>query len=285
MRNRISLLIALPGIVALSLILLAQNGAQEQRGGRGGRGGRGNAAPSPPHDPHDLTGVWNLAGGTDLSLSRTPPALTPEGQKKFDANKPSYGRELEAPMLPRIPKNTSAGAEVSPLHWAMIHWPTAIRSVGRACFSWPARRNHSASGSSDSVLEWTHVWRTIWTDGRPLPKDPDSTWYGYSVGRWEGDTFVVETAGSTTETWIDHFGDVHSDEMHLTERWHRLDQDNMEVTMVLEDPKFYKQPWVSDKKMWRLQPKRELREEFCAPVDEQLFNQRTRNPAGGLNKK
>ena len=60
------------------------------------RGGRGNAAaaPSPPHDPHDLTGIWNLAGGTDLSLSRTPPPLTPEGQRKFDLNKPSYGREL-----------------------------------------------------------------------------------------------------------------------------------------------------------------------------------------------
>src|SRR5207237_6120509 len=75
--------------MVLMLLAVAASG---QRGGQ--RAGRGNAAPSPPHDPHDLAGVWNLAGGTDLSLSRTPPPLTPEGQKRFDANKPSYGREL-----------------------------------------------------------------------------------------------------------------------------------------------------------------------------------------------
>jgi len=73
--------------------------------------------------------------------------------------------------------------------------------------------------------------------------------------------------------------------MHLTERWRRLDRDNMEVTMVLDDPKFYTRPWTSEKKIRRLQPKREVREEFWAPIDEQSFNQRTRNPAGGLNKK
>ena len=158
----------------------------------------------------------------------------------------------------------------------------AIRWAGRVCsfFGRPVE----IIQLPDRVIqfwEWTHVWRTIWTDGRPLPKDPDPTWYGYSVGRWDGDTLVVETVGVDDRTWVDHFGDVHSEAMHLTERWHRLDQDNLEVTMVLEDPKFYTQTWTSEKKMWRLQPKRELREEFCAPVDEELFNQRTRNPAGG----
>src|SRR5436305_4473078 len=59
-----------------------------------GQRGRGNAAPAPPHDPHDLTGIWNLGGGQDLSLSLSPPQMTLQGQKLFDANKPSYGREL-----------------------------------------------------------------------------------------------------------------------------------------------------------------------------------------------
>jgi hypothetical protein len=73
--------------------------------------------------------------------------------------------------------------------------------------------------------------------------------------------------------------------MKLTERYHRLDRDNMEVTMVMDDPETYTKPWVSDKKTLRLQAPHELREEFCAPVDEESFNQRTRNPAGGVTKK
>src|SRR5579864_1920221 len=81
MRIRLSLLAAVIALFAISLTAFAQRG-------------RGNAAPSPPHDPHDLTGIWNLGFGQDLSLTTEPPPMTPEGQKKFDANKPSYGREL-----------------------------------------------------------------------------------------------------------------------------------------------------------------------------------------------
>ena len=274
MRIRVSFVIF--ALALLSLPLAAQ------------RGGRGNAAaaPSPPHDPHDLTGIWNLAGGTDLSLSRTPPPLTPEGQRKFDLNKPSYGRELGSADAAAHPEehisrrrgvppalgNDPIG-DCNPLGWPRLLFfgrPVEIVQLpDRLVQFW----------------EWTHVWRTIWTDRRQLPKDPDLRWYGYSVGRWEGDTFVVETVGVDDRTWVDHFGDVHSDEMHLTEHWRRLDRDNMEVTMVMDDPKFYTRPWTGEKKTWKLQPKREIREEFCAPIDEQSFNQRTRNPAGGLNKK
>jgi len=209
--------------------------------------------------------------------------MTPGGQKKFDANKPSYGRELGSADAAAHPEehigrrrgvppaqgNDPIG-DCNPLGWPRLFFfgrPVEIIQLpDRVVQFW----------------EWSHIWRTIWTDGRPLPKDPDARWYGYSVGRWDGDTFVVETIGVDDRTWIDHFGDVHSEGMHLTERWHRLDRDNMEVTMVMDDPETYAKPWVSDKKMLRLQPNHELREELCAPVDEESFNQRTRNPAGGV---
>ena len=219
----------------------------------------------------DISGIWNRLGGL-RTLSDPGPAMTPAGQARYKANLPGYDLPSDRRMVPPAKGNDPAG-RCDPL--GLVRSLYAFRPVEFVV----------TPNRVFQFFEWNHMWRTIWTDGRPLPKDPDSTWYGYSVGRWEGDTLVVETVGVDDRTWIDHFGDVHSDDMHLTERWHRLDQDNMEVTMVLDDPKFYKQTWVSDKKMWRLQPKRELREEFCAPVDEQLFNQRTRNPAGGLGKK
>jgi hypothetical protein len=66
-------------------------------------------------------------------------------------------------------------------------------------------------------------WRVIWTDGRPLPKDPDPRWYGYSVGHWEDDTtFVVNTIGTDERTWLDNAGNPHSAELKVEERYHRI---------------------------------------------------------------
>jgi hypothetical protein len=131
-------------------------------------------------------------------------------------------------------------------------------------------------------FEWAHSWREIWIDGRELPKDPDPTWMGYSVGKWEGDTLVVNSIGFDERTWLDHFGYPHSDEMRLEERYRRVDRDNMELTMTLTDPKMYSAPWVSEKKVMRLVPNREVPELFCVPSEEQSFNRRVRNPAGGV---
>ena len=80
-------------------------------------------------------------------------------------------------------------------------------------------------------------WRTIWTDGRQLPKDPDPRWYGYSVGRWEDDsTFVVNSVGMDERTWLDNAGSPHSDQMKVEERYHRVDQNTMELTVTIDDP-------------------------------------------------
>ena len=131
-------------------------------------------------------------------------------------------------------------------------------------------------------FEWAHSWREIWIDGRELPKDPDPTWMGYSVGKWDGDTLVVDSVGFDERTWLDHFGYPHSGEMRLQERYHRLDRDTLELTMTFTDPKMYTAAWISEKKVLKLVAGRELPELFCVPSEEQAFNRRVRNPAGGV---
>jgi len=131
-------------------------------------------------------------------------------------------------------------------------------------------------------FEWAHSWREIWTDGRDLPKDPEPRWMGYSVGKWEGDTFVVDSTGFDERTWLDHFGTPHSDQMRLQERYKRLDRDNLELTMTLTDPMTFTKPWVSEKKIFKLDPKAEIQELFCVPSEEEAFNKKVRDPAGGV---
>ena len=85
--------------------------------------------------------------------------------------------------------------------------------------------------------------RQIHTDGRPFPKDPNPTWMGYSVGRWEGDTFVVETTGFTERAWLDGFGHPRSESMRITERYRRRDFGHMDLEMTFNDPKYYTRPF------------------------------------------
>src|ERR1051326_2938042 len=112
---------------------------------------------------------------------------------------------------------------------------TVTRWVIHATFG---KRPFELIQTQDRVLQhmqFHDVWRTIWTDGRELPKNPDPAWWGYSVGKWEGDTFVVESIGYDDRTWLDHFGSPHSDEMRLEERYRRIDPDHLELTMTLTD--------------------------------------------------
>jgi len=86
------------------------------------------------------------------------------------------------------------------------------------------------------------VTRTIFTDGRGLPEEMNPAWLGYSVGRWEGDTLVVTTAGFNDRTWLDFVGHPHSEALRTTERFHRRDFGHMDFEMTLEDPKAFTRP-------------------------------------------
>ena len=93
------------------------------------------------------------------------------------------------------------------------------------------------------LYEEFNNWRQIFTDGRTLPVDPQPAWFGYSVGQWDGETFVVETAGFNDLTWLDDRGTPHSEELRTTERFRRLDFANMEIEFTFDDPKAFTQPW------------------------------------------
>ena len=88
------------------------------------------------------------------------------------------------------------------------------------------------------------VTRTIFTDGRGLPEYMDPTWLGYSVGRWEGETLVVTTAGFNDKTWLDFSGHPHSEALRTTERFHRRDFGHMDFEMTLDDPKTFTRPFT-----------------------------------------
>jgi hypothetical protein len=104
--------------------------------------------------------------------------------------------------------------------------------------------------------------RQIHTDGRPLPKDhPDPLWMGYSIGKWEGDALVVETAG-LKDGWLDGFGHPRSESMHITERYRRRDFGHMDLEMTFDDPKYYTRPF-SLKMGARLIPDSDLIEYVC----------------------
>jgi hypothetical protein len=131
------------------------------------------------------------------------------------------------------------------------------------------------------LYEFGKIWRVIWTDGRELPKDPDPRWYGYSVGKWEDDyTFVVETVGMDERTWLDNAGDPHSGEMRVEERYHRVNQDSMELTVKIDDPKTYTEPWLArDRLHLKLLPANtDIMEMICAPTEAEEYKKTVANP-------
>jgi len=93
--------------------------------------------------------------------------------------------------------------------------------------------------------EEVNSFRQIFLDGRKLPVDPVHTWIGYSVGRWEGDTLVVESSGFNDKTWLDGFGHPHTEAMRLTERIHRTNAGHLDIQITINDPEAYEKPWTA----------------------------------------
>jgi hypothetical protein len=87
-------------------------------------------------------------------------------------------------------------------------------------------------------------YRQIFTDGRELPADPQPAWMGYSVGRWEGDTLVVDAAGFTDKTVLDILGHPHSEALRIQERFYRRDFGHMDLSLTIDDPKMYTRPFT-----------------------------------------
>jgi hypothetical protein len=92
------------------------------------------------------------------------------------------------------------------------------------------------------LYEQDTVYRQVFMDGRKLPKDPQPSWLGYSVGRWDGLTLVIETVGFHDQGWLDSFGHPHSDALHMEERFRRLDVGHMDIQVTFTDSKTYTRP-------------------------------------------
>jgi hypothetical protein len=104
--------------------------------------------------------------------------------------------------------------------------------------------------------------RTVFTDGRDLPKDPNPTWLGYSIGRWEGDTLVVTTAGFNDRGWLDSAGHPQTESLRVTERLRRRDVGHMDFEITIDDPKVFTKPFtVKTERM--LAPDTEILEDVC----------------------
>lgn len=107
------------------------------------------------------------------------------------------------------------------------------------------------------------TYRQIFTDGRPLPEEPFPTWMGYSIGRWDHDTFVVTTIGLTDRIWLDVQGHPQTEALVMTERFRRIDVGHMDIEVTYNDPGTFKTPLTITHKL-RLLPDQETIEYFCS---------------------
>jgi hypothetical protein len=118
------------------------------------------------------------------------------------------------------------------------------------------------------------TFRQVFTDGRSLPQSNEPTWLGYSIGRWDGDVFVVETTGFRDGGWLDtRKGRPHSDALHVTERFRRTDFGHMQLTVTIDDQKAFMKPWTFQAAL-TLMPDTELVEAFCDNHDKTMEHRR-----------
>jgi hypothetical protein len=202
------------------------------------------AAPAPraPDGKPDLTGIW-MAPRIRVDLSQGLKAgesipFTPQGRALYDERRANNGKDDPgARCLPTgIPVRATLQTPFKILQTPQV---TAILYESRTQF------------------------RQILTDGRPLPKEIDwPAWQGFSIGHWEGDTFVVQSAGFNGKAWLDQVGTPASDAFRLTERFHRRDFGHMDLEMIIEDRTMYTRPWSTFAELI-FQPDTELIEYIC----------------------
>ena len=132
------------------------------------------------------------------------------------------------------------------------------------------------------LYETFHAFRVIPTDGRKHPDDMDPSFMGDSVGHWEGDTLVVDVVGFNDKTWLGVGGaSLHSDALHVVERYRRVDYDTITYDVTIEDPKVFTKSWNAAPSFLSLRPGERLREYECIADNQDLqrFEELLKNPA------
>ena len=294
-------------VAAIALAAVAARGVLAQPAPGAPRPGPGYPKiydSSLPFEPKDIAGIWTPNGAGyggggrcrdcgDRGFSLDFPQFTPAGQAAFDANVPSYGRAKDSDDAKAHPEEHIGRRRAQPPALGNDPYQTCNPMGMPRAILYPDPVEFLVL--KDRILqhfEWGYGLRTIWMDGRHLPKPEEidlPRWWGYAVGRWDGNTLVVTSTGYDDRTWVDHFGYPHSDQMVLEERYTRINYDSLELKMVLTDPEYYAKPWVAQTKRMHLLPANYIQssgwsgllEDLCAPVDEvDTFNRLIRDPAG-----
>lgn len=253
---------------------------------------------SAPAPRRDISGIWDAAaedGGRQVSGALEHPALLPQGKGTEAARPDQTGEGAQGGQpdetgivhpLPYTPLGLAALKANKPSGPGVRQVPSALANdpadhcdpLGFPYMElWELRTLNLVQTANQVILlsPFYGNFRVIWTDGRALPKDPDPRWNGYSVGKWVDDyTFVVETVGLNSKSWLDHAGRPHSDELRVEERFHRVDHDNMELTMAINDPKMYTEPWLALNKfpLHLQRPDFDVPELLCSPTEMANYN-------------
>ena len=233
--------------------------------------------PPGPAPKRDLSGAW--VGPQNNKPDPVPP-MTPAGEKIFKVNHAYLPNGLKLDANGDLPPSNDPFITCDPLSFPRNLLAHAISSRGGMLFG-------SAPNRVIISYEQQRVWREIWMDGRELPRQvdakgaPDSRYYGFSVGHWDGDyTFVIDTTGLDERPWLDEVGHPRSSSARIQERYTRIDQYNMQVTVTIDDPKFYMKPWVFMKADFYWMKNQEFSESFCIPSEGIEYRDSLTRPSG-----
>ena len=232
------------------------------------RDGKPNLTAPPPRGRDgkpNLSGLWMTEAAPAELLARLIPDGTngagEEPLSQYFINIFSDFKPGEEPLRPQaaaaLRERAAVFSRVSPIAHCL---PEGMPLVEMAPAPYKIIQN---PGLTVMLYERDTTYRQIHTDGRKLPADPSPTWLGYSVGRWEGDTFVVESKGFNDRGWLDARGHMHSEALHLTERFHRINFGTMLLDLNIDDPQTYTRPFTVRIKQ-HLVPDSDLLESYCA---------------------
>src|SRR5579863_7482325 len=195
-------------------------------------------APRTPDGKPDLSGIWTMmcptAGGPTMCLP----------ERFVSREFADIGRSLDGglPFQPWAADIVKARRAENGKDDPFTHClPGTVARIHTVPF---LRKIVQTPGLVIFLSEANASYRQIFTDGRPLPEDPDPSWNGYSTGHWDGDTLVVETNGFRDGQWLDRFGSPLTDQAKMTEKFQRVNYGTLKIELTVDDPKAYTRPWT-----------------------------------------
>jgi hypothetical protein len=217
------------------------------------------AAQAPARNARDLSGVWSLKEGPKIPGSR---------QERQNGSSLFSLIETKLPLQPwalERCKTIGCGKDVNAFGWPTGEAADQTKDpyiMKCAPLGFPrvmlgTYEIFHVSGRTLMRFQQDGSMRDIWLDGRKHPEDAYGLWMGHSIGRWEGDTLIVDTVGIIDATWLDPFGTPHSDELHVVERFRRTGPNTLELEISFDDPKTFTAPF-SGKLVFESRAGREL---------------------------